>query len=137
MAAGAQVTVRTFTVLPTRSGVLRAVSERKILDLFSSRLAAISLSGYIFFGSSVSISDQVRPRCSIPPVAHRRVFLGVLQASLEQLLRGCNLCTLGWGAQRIERKCRITCVVFHVESICFTHAPWAVHLCLCPCGTML
>ncbi|BDA44720.1 Uncharacterized protein C24H6.11c [Coccomyxa sp. Obi] len=55
----AQVTVRTFSVLPTRSGVLRAVSERKILDLFSSRLAAISLSGYIFFGSSVSISDQV------------------------------------------------------------------------------
>ncbi len=56
-----QVTIRTFTVLPTRSGVLRAVSERKILDLFSSRLAAISLSGYIFFGSSVSISDQVCP----------------------------------------------------------------------------
>ena len=56
------MTVRTFTVLPTRSGVLRAVSERKILDLFSSRLAAISLSGYIFFGSSVSISDQVRAR---------------------------------------------------------------------------
>lgn len=46
-------------MLPTRSGVLRAVSERKILDLFSTRLAAISLSGYIFFGSSVSISDQV------------------------------------------------------------------------------
>lgn len=60
MQAHSQVTVRTFTVLPTRSGVLRAVSERKILDLFSSRLAAISLSGYIFFGSSVSISDQVR-----------------------------------------------------------------------------
>lgn len=46
-------------MVPTRSGVLRAVSEREILDLFSARLAAISLSGYIFFGSSVSISDQV------------------------------------------------------------------------------
>lgn len=58
--------MRTFTVLPTRSGVLRAVSERKILDLFSSRLAAISLSGYIFFGSSVSISDQVCLRRLLP-----------------------------------------------------------------------
>jgi hypothetical protein len=56
----AQVTVRAFTVVPTRSGVLRALSEREILDLFSARLAAISLSGYIFFGSSVSISDQAR-----------------------------------------------------------------------------
>ena len=56
-----QVTVKAFTVVPTRSGVLRAVSEREVLDLFNARLAAISLSGFIFFGSSVNISDQVRP----------------------------------------------------------------------------
>ena len=55
-----QVTVKAFTVVPTRSGVLRAVSEREVLDLFNARLAAISLSGFIFFGSSVNISDQVR-----------------------------------------------------------------------------
>lgn len=55
-----QVTVRAFTVVPTRSGVLRALPEREILDLFSARLAAVSLSGFIFFGSSVSISDQAR-----------------------------------------------------------------------------
>ena len=56
----AQVTVRSFTVVPTRSGVLRDLREREILDLMSARLAAVSLSGYIFFGSSVSISDQAR-----------------------------------------------------------------------------
>ncbi len=55
----AQVTVKAFTVVPTGSGVLRAVSEREVLDLFNARLAAISLSGFIFFGSSVNISDQV------------------------------------------------------------------------------
>ncbi len=58
-----QVTVKAFTVVPTRSGVLRAVSEREVLDLFNARLAAISLSGFIFFGSSVKISDQVRGSC--------------------------------------------------------------------------
>lgn len=52
--------MKAFTVVPTRSGVLRAVSEREVLDLFNARLAAISLSGFIFFGSSVNISDQVR-----------------------------------------------------------------------------
>jgi SulP family sulfate permease len=55
--------VRAFTVVPTRSGVLRDLREREILDLFSARLAAVSLSGYIFFGSSVSISDQARTAC--------------------------------------------------------------------------
>ena len=54
------MTVKAFTVVPTRSGVLRAVSEREVLDLFNARLAAISLSGFIFFGSSVNISDQAR-----------------------------------------------------------------------------
>ncbi len=58
-----QVTVKAFTVVPTRSGVLRAVSEREVLDLFNARLAAISLSGFIFFGSSVKISDQVHGSC--------------------------------------------------------------------------
>ena len=63
----AQVTVRAFTVVPTRSGVLRDLREREILDLLSARLAAVSLSGYIFFGSSVSISDQVGGRMQHSP----------------------------------------------------------------------
>ena len=64
-----QVTVKAFTVVPTRSGVLRAVSEREVLDLFNARLAAISLSGFIFFGSSVNISDQVRACADSTPSA--------------------------------------------------------------------
>ena len=59
--------MRAFTVVPTRSGALRMLGEREILDLFSARLAAVSLSGYIFFGSSVSISDQVE--CPLSPLS--------------------------------------------------------------------
>ena len=69
------MTVKAFTVVPTGSGVLRAVSERDVLDLFNARLAAISLSGFIFFGSSVKISDQVCSgaplgECTVPLVSH-------------------------------------------------------------------
>ena len=55
----AQVHVQGFTVVPSRSGVIRTLSERAVLELFNQRMAAVSLSGYIFFGSSVSISAQV------------------------------------------------------------------------------
>ena len=56
-----QVTVRAFTVVPSRSGVLRGTAEREVLDLLNTKMAAVALSGYIFFGSSVSISDQACP----------------------------------------------------------------------------
>ena len=59
----AQVHVSAFTVVPSRSGVVRSLSERAVLEVFMSRMAAVSLSGFIFFGSSVSISEQVC-RCS-------------------------------------------------------------------------
>ena len=51
--------MKAFTVVPSRSGVLRPPAEREVLNLFGARMAAVSLSGYIFFGSSLSISDQV------------------------------------------------------------------------------
>lgn len=51
--------MKAFTVVPSRSGVLRPQAERDILNLFGARMAAVSLSGYVFFGSSLSISDQV------------------------------------------------------------------------------
>lgn len=51
--------MQAFTVVPSRSGVIRTLSERAILELFNHRMAAVSLSGYIFFGSSVNISGQV------------------------------------------------------------------------------
>ena len=54
-----QVTVKAFAVVPSRSGVLRPQAEREVLNLFGARMAAVALSGYIFFGSSLSISDQV------------------------------------------------------------------------------
>lgn len=54
-----QVHVSAFTVVPSRSGVVRPFSERSVLEVFMARMAALSLSGYIFFGSSVSISEKV------------------------------------------------------------------------------
>jgi len=53
--------VRASAVIPARSAVLRGPTERAVLDLLTARLAAVSLSGYIFFGSSVKISDQATP----------------------------------------------------------------------------
>ena len=53
--------MRTFKVMPGRSDVIRNHAERAVLELFNARMAAVSLSGYIFFGSSVSISDKVQP----------------------------------------------------------------------------
>ena len=56
----AQVHVRTFKVMPGRSDVVRSQAEGAVLELFNTRMAAVSLAGYIFFGSSVSISERVR-----------------------------------------------------------------------------
>lgn len=53
------MSIKTVTVVPSRSRVVRSLAEREVLDLFDSRVAALSLRGYIFFGSSVSISAQV------------------------------------------------------------------------------
>lgn len=57
---GLQVTVKAIAIVPARSAVLRGPAERAVLDLMTARLAAVSLSGFIFFGSSVKISDQAR-----------------------------------------------------------------------------
>ena len=57
--------MKAFTVVPSRSGVLRPQVECDVLNLFGARMAAVSLSGYIFFGSSLSISDQVKCPCSV------------------------------------------------------------------------
>lgn len=48
-----------FTVVPSRSGAVRTFEQRAVLEQFNARCVAVSLSGYIFFGSSVSISDKV------------------------------------------------------------------------------
>lgn len=46
-------------MVPSRSGVVRPFSERSVLEIFMAKSAALNLSGYIFFGSSVSISEKV------------------------------------------------------------------------------
>jgi hypothetical protein len=66
--------VRASAVIPARSAVLRGPTERAVLDLLTARLAAVSLSGYIFFGSSVKISDQARPARSHAAFNHRHSF---------------------------------------------------------------
>lgn len=54
-----RVTLRTFTVVPSRSGSVRTWEHRRILELFSPRVRACSLQGYMFFGSSVQVSARV------------------------------------------------------------------------------
>ncbi|DBA74396.1 hypothetical protein WJX77_006646 [Trebouxia sp. C0004] len=54
-----KVLVTAFTVVPSRSGAVRTFEQRTVLEQFNPRCVAVSLSGYIFFGSSVKISDKV------------------------------------------------------------------------------
>lgn len=54
-----QVVVSAFTVVPSRSGAVRTFEQRAVLQQFASRMVAVSLSGYIFFASSVKIQQQV------------------------------------------------------------------------------
>lgn len=59
LCCGLQVLVTAFTVVPSRSGAVRTFEQRTVLEQFNPRCVAVSLSGYIFFGSSVKISDKV------------------------------------------------------------------------------
>ena len=54
-----RVSVRAFGVAPSRAGAARTLAERSALQPFAPRIAAVGLSGYVFFGSSLSISQQV------------------------------------------------------------------------------
>ena len=63
----AQVLVTAFTVVPSRSGAVRTFEQRAVLEQFNPRCVAVSLSGYIFFGSSVSISEKVMEVCGKQP----------------------------------------------------------------------
>lgn len=55
----ARVHVTAFTLVPSRSSTMRPFEQRAVLELFSQRMAAVALSGYIFFGSAVTISKRV------------------------------------------------------------------------------
>ncbi|KAL4452289.1 hypothetical protein ABPG75_007951 [Micractinium tetrahymenae] len=47
------------TVVPSRSGAVRTFDQRTVLDMFLGRISAVSLTGYIFFGSSLNIMETV------------------------------------------------------------------------------
>ncbi|KAL6776708.1 hypothetical protein ACKKBF_B30640 [Auxenochlorella protothecoides x Auxenochlorella symbiontica] len=55
----ARVTLRTFSVVPSRSGAVRTWDHRRVLEHFVPRVRACSLQGYLFFGSSVLVSTKV------------------------------------------------------------------------------
>lgn len=64
----ARVHVTAFTLVPSRSSTMRPFQQRAVLELFSQRLAAVALSGYIFFGSAITISkrvQEVRSACEL------------------------------------------------------------------------
>ena len=69
-----QVVVSAFTVVPSRSGAVRTFEQRAVLQQFASRMVAVSLSGYIFFASSVKIQQQVlEVSCQAVPCVYRGI----------------------------------------------------------------
>ena len=46
----AKVNITAFSVVPSRSGAVRTYEQRTALEMFSARITAVSLSGYLFFG---------------------------------------------------------------------------------------
>lgn len=55
----ARVHVSSAAVVPSLSGAVRTAAERDALQSFAPRIAVVSLSGYIMFGSAVHIRDSV------------------------------------------------------------------------------
>lgn len=55
----AQVSVKAFTVVPSRSNAVRTFQQRLVLEAFGGRIAAVALSGMIFFGSATKCVDQI------------------------------------------------------------------------------
>ncbi len=55
----ARMSVKAFTVVPSRSGAVRSFKQRMVLEAFDGRVAAVALSGMVFFGSATTMADQV------------------------------------------------------------------------------
>lgn len=55
----AQGHVESFTLLPSRSGVMRPYDHGICLEILGAHMVSLSVSGYLFFGSSLAISDKV------------------------------------------------------------------------------
>lgn len=54
-----QANLAAVKVLPTRSAAVRSYAESHLLEALAGRLATVALSGFMFFGSSVLMSDKV------------------------------------------------------------------------------
>lgn len=62
-----QANLAAVKVLPTRSAAVRSYAESHLLEALAGRLATVALSGFMFFGSSVLMSDKVgRPLATLP-----------------------------------------------------------------------
>lgn len=46
-------------LIPSRSGSMRTWDQRIILDVFSTNTITVALSGYLFFGSAIAVSDKL------------------------------------------------------------------------------
>jgi len=54
-----QANLAAVKVLPTRSAAVRSYADSHLLEALAGRLATVALSGFMFFGSSVLMSDKV------------------------------------------------------------------------------
>eukprot|EP01025_Chloroclados_australasicus_P038986 TRINITY_DN4023_c0_g1_i5.p1 TRINITY_DN4023_c0_g1~~TRINITY_DN4023_c0_g1_i5.p1 ORF type:complete len:784 (+),score=96.96 TRINITY_DN4023_c0_g1_i5:30-2354(+) len=83
----AQVQVAAFGVVPSRSGAVRTMKQRNVLDLFLGNMLAVSLNGYVFFGSSVKISQRVKEVGKVVRDAKWRADGNLDQSATGQMLR--------------------------------------------------
>ena len=59
----ARVHVSSPAIGPSLSGAVRTAGERDAMKSFAPRMAVVSLSGYIMFGSAVHVRDRVLQVC--------------------------------------------------------------------------
>jgi len=55
----ARVSIKAFTVVPSRSGAVRPYHYRVVLEAFAGRVVGVALSGMVFFGSATTVAEQV------------------------------------------------------------------------------
>lgn len=85
--------ITAFSTVQSRWGIMLALSQRQVLEAFASRAVAVALSGYVFFGSAITVSEKVlevsraRPGTSLD--------IGVSQGRQHALLEVCGWHPLG------------------------------------------
>jgi hypothetical protein len=54
-----QANMAAFRVLPSRSAAVRSYTESHVLEALNGHIATVAASGFLFFGSSVLMSNKV------------------------------------------------------------------------------